>query len=91
MNETILHHGKRGGMMETIANIINLIGGIVLIGVVIFWGTLAKRFSKLLSNIEQENIDRSELDESENVFGELQLYMKRQIKKIKEVEELRDE
>ncbi|WP_190288291.1 hypothetical protein [Lactococcus protaetiae] len=55
-------------MMETIANIINLIGGIVLISVVIFWGRLAKRFSKLLSNIEQENIDRSELDESENVF-----------------------
>ncbi|QDK71475.1 hypothetical protein FLP15_10260 [Lactococcus protaetiae] len=61
-------YGKRGGMMETIANIINLIGGIVLISVVIFWGRLAKRFSKLLSNIEQENIDRSELDESENVF-----------------------
>ena len=55
--------------MGTIANIINLIGGIVLIGVVIFWGMLAKRFNKLLSNIEQENIDRSELDESENVFS----------------------
>ena len=58
--------------------------------------------AKVLSEIKKdvhENIDRYYRDimiadsiwEQKNALGELQLYMKRQIKKIKEVEELRNE
>ena len=58
--------------------------------------------AKVLSEIKKdvhENIDRyyrgimiaDSIWEQKNALGELQLYMKRQIKKIKEVEELRNE
>ena len=60
--------------METATIIINWITTILFITCILYWYRIGYRLSKVIATVENDiepnKINRSELDESENVFGE---------------------
>jgi len=60
--------------MEIATMIFNWIISIIFIACILYWYRIGYRLSKVIAKVEKDiepdNINRSELDESENVFGE---------------------
>lgn len=60
--------------MEVVTMIFDWIISIILIACILYWYRIGYRLNKVIAkvekDIEHDNINRSDLDESENVFGE---------------------
>lgn len=60
--------------MEIATMIFNCITSIILIACILYWFKIGRRLSKVIARVEKDiepdNFNRSDLDESENVFGE---------------------
>ena len=59
-------------MIEMITMILNIITAVVFVTCIIYWFRIGLRLSKVIDKVEKDfepdKIDRSELDESENIF-----------------------
>ncbi len=60
-------------MFEITTLIINIVIAIPFVTCILYWFKIGSRFSRLITKIkndyEFDNFNRSDLDESENVFG----------------------